>query len=231
VGEGQIRIMTNFGLVAAPPLPPVPVRPEEPAVRAEGIDALERLEGIERPLGFFLPEARLPNIFEAIHRETGWEMVLEGVLPPATRACDARARTAREVLADLATEAGLAYEVPGPRSLVVRGPWIAGMDGTSYPELVGRVDPRWPDDARARGVCGKVLLEGVVRSDGRVGAVRLLRGVDGWPAFAENALAAVRRWRYRPALREGRPVSAFLVAVIEYPATASAERGLGILVG
>jgi TonB family protein len=224
VEQGPIRIMTNFGLVAAPATGGPPVPAEEAPVRPQGVDVLGALDGIDRPLGFYLEDARLPALFEALHHETGWDLVVEGILPPLFTTFDARGRTARRLLEDLAQEVGLAYEVAGPRSLLVRGPWIAGMDGTSYPELVARADPAWPERARSRGAHGKVLLEGVVRSDGRVGALRLLRGVEGWPDFGESALAAMGRWRYRPAFREGRPVSTFLVVVVEFPPSAAPRR-------
>lgn len=64
--------------------------------------------------------------------------------------------------------------------------------------------PPYPALARMAGVSGVVVLAAVIGRDGRVEALRVVRG----PALlAGAALRAVRRWRYRPTRLNGMPVS------------------------
>jgi TonB family protein len=50
-----------------------------------------------------------------------------------------------------------------------------------------------------------IILRGVIREDGSVDKLRLLRGVV--PLADQAALAAFARWKFRPALRQGKPVA------------------------
>ena len=60
---------------------------------------------------------------------------------------------------------------------------------------------------RAR-VEGMVELEIVVLPDGTVGRVRVTRSLDGTFGLDEEAVRAVRLWRFDPARRKGTPVAA-----------------------
>jgi TonB family protein len=54
-------------------------------------------------------------------------------------------------------------------------------------------------------VKGTVILYAVIHSDGRVGDVRVLRGVDErLDRYAANALA---QWKFQPATKRGSPVA------------------------
>jgi protein TonB len=69
------------------------------------------------------------------------------------------------------------------------------------PVLVRRVPPVYPRDARRREIDGLVLLQAVLDRDGRVERdVRVLQSV---PMLDDEAVVAVRQWRFRPA-RNGR---------------------------
>ena len=67
--------------------------------------------------------------------------------------------------------------------------------------------PTYPQSAWATGVQGTVTLEVVVDTDGRVGQVEVLEGLPH--GISEAAVAAVQRWRFRPATRDGEPVVVF----------------------
>jgi protein TonB len=72
----------------------------------------------------------------------------------------------------------------------------------------------YTDDARRRGIQGDVLLEIVVRRDGSVGDVRLLRGLDR--GLDQRAIDAVRQWRFSPAKRHGAPVDVIVEVGVEF---------------
>jgi TonB family protein len=70
-------------------------------------------------------------------------------------------------------------------------------------KVVHRVLPKYPPEASAQGIEGKVLLNAVIRKDGHV---EILRKISGPPILAKAAIEAVRQWVYQPALRNGEPV-------------------------
>jgi periplasmic protein TonB len=65
------------------------------------------------------------------------------------------------------------------------------------------------------------MLSAVIRSDGSVGEVRILRGIDD--RLDEYASAAMARWRFRPATRNGDPVALQAVVMIPFRPTRGAK--------
>jgi TonB family protein len=93
------------------------------------------------------------------------------------------------------------------------GPFRPGS-GIEPPRLLREVKADYTDDARRRGIEGEVLLEIVVRRDGSVGDVRVLRGLDR--GLDQRAAAAVRQWRFAPANRRGAPVDVIVEVGIDF---------------
>jgi protein TonB len=93
-----------------------------------------------------------------------------------------------------------------------------GLDGVSFPMLLkgSQVLPEYPALARKAGVSGKVLLEAVVRADGSVGDVKVLQSPGANLGFEDVTMEAVRQWRYRPGMQNGRPVAVFFTIVVEF---------------
>ncbi len=80
-------------------------------------------------------------------------------------------------------------------------------------ELSSNLVPEFPADMRAAGQEGLVILKIVVEADGRVGAVKVMRGEE---PFVGAALAAVRSWRYEPALVDGQPAAVFRIVKVPF---------------
>ena len=93
------------------------------------------------------------------------------------------------------------------------GPFRPGS-GIDPPRLLREVKADYTDDARRRSVEGEVVLEIVVRRDGSVGDVRLRRGLDR--GLDQQAIAAVRQWRFAPAKRHGAPVDVIVEVAVEF---------------
>lgn len=93
------------------------------------------------------------------------------------------------------------------------GPYRPGS-GIEPPRLLREVKADYTDEARRRGVTGDVLLEIVVRGDGSVGDVSVLRGLGG--GLDQRAVAAVRQWRFAPARRRGVPVDVIVEVAVEF---------------
>jgi TonB family protein len=82
------------------------------------------------------------------------------------------------------------------------------------PEATQKVDPAYPLELMRRNVQGTVTLYAVIRHDGSVSDVRVLRGIDGQlDQYARNALA---RWRFRPATKNGAAVDLEAVVMIPF---------------
>jgi TonB family protein len=67
------------------------------------------------------------------------------------------------------------------------------------------VAPDFPTPARARGLSGWVDVQFTVRSDGTTGDIFI---VEAEPVgiFEQSAIEAVRKWHYRPVVRDGQTV-------------------------
>ncbi len=106
---------------------------------------------------------------------------------------------------------------PEPPPLT-EGPVRAGFGGVTYPVLIEstKVQPIYPELARKAKVTGSVILEAVVRKDGTVGGVKVLRSPGANLGFEESAMDAVRQWRYKPGVQNGRPVDVYFTIVVEF---------------
>lgn len=93
------------------------------------------------------------------------------------------------------------------------GPYRPGS-GITAPELLKEVRPEYTEEARRRSLSGDVLLEIVVRSDGRIGSVRVLQGLGA--GLDQRAVEAVRQWRFAPARRLGTPVDVLVEVAVEF---------------
>jgi TonB family protein len=70
-------------------------------------------------------------------------------------------------------------------------------------QVISRVDPVYPPEAKAAHVQGFVVLRAVVGKDG---TVRNVTVVSGPPELVQSATDAVSQWRYKPYLLNGEPV-------------------------
>ncbi len=68
------------------------------------------------------------------------------------------------------------------------------------------VAPQYPDSAQARSLEGWVDLQFLVNTDGTLSEVTIV-GAQPVGVFEQAALDAVKRWRYQPVVRDGRPVT------------------------
>jgi periplasmic protein TonB len=63
------------------------------------------------------------------------------------------------------------------------------------PQKVHHVNPVYPEEAKAAGITGVVIMEATIDADGQVTDVRVLRGPE---ALRRAAVEAVRQWRFEP---------------------------------
>jgi protein TonB len=94
---------------------------------------------------------------------------------------------------------------PGKDRGTGNGPYHPG-GGVTLPRVLLEVKPQYTSDAMRAKVQGTVLLECVVRPDGSVGDVHVVRSLDPTFGLDEEAKKAARRWRFAPGTRVGQPV-------------------------
>jgi TonB family protein len=79
-------------------------------------------------------------------------------------------------------------------------------NGVAMPTVVTEVKPSYTADAMRQKIQGVVMVEAVVMPDGGVGQVNVVRSLDPTFGLDQEAVKAVRRWRFRPGTRFGQPV-------------------------
>jgi protein TonB len=99
---------------------------------------------------------------------------------------------------------GAMPQAPPPPTKVVR---VGG--NITAPKIVKKVDPAYPDLAKAARLGAVIIMDAQVDTHGVVENVNVLRG---HPLFDESATTAVKQWRYRPLLLNGEPTP-FIVTV------------------
>jgi len=78
-------------------------------------------------------------------------------------------------------------------------------DGTTNPVLIHRGEPEYSEAARKAKISGVVMVSLQVEADGTPSNVRVERGL-GY-GLDEKAVEAVRKYRFKPAMRNGQPVA------------------------
>ena len=77
-------------------------------------------------------------------------------------------------------------------------------DDMQNPELVNRVQPRYPTSARSNGELGRVILYAVIEADGTLSHLTLIQRAT--PALESAAAEAIRQWHYKPAACGSTPI-------------------------
>ena len=89
-------------------------------------------------------------------------------------------------------------ETPWPPEGVYR----VGKDIT-FPRLINDVKPSYTVDAMREKVRGLIVIEAVVQTDGTVGETRVKRSLDRQFGLDDEALAAVKKWRFVAGTKDG----------------------------
>lgn len=113
--------------------------------------------------------------------------------------------------------APLPIPVPAPEPERIEpagGVYNAVPPGGTQPEELDRVVPRYPSAARRAGVEGRVVVRGIVRRDGTIDNVEIIRDLPY--GLGESARQAVSRWRFRPASFNGEPIDVYYTVTVNF---------------
>jgi len=117
--------------------------------------------------------------------------------------------------------------VSAPNATSTRGSWSLSFDQLGAgpraanqpkdtltgPVPIHTVDPKYPPDTMNEHITGEVVLYAIIRKDGSVDSVQIVRGLDA--RLDKAAADALAQWRFTPGARAGEPVD--LEAVIHVP--------------
>jgi TonB family protein len=104
---------------------------------------------------------------------------------------------------------------PGSGGGTGGGPYRPGS-GVTLPRVLREVKPQYTSDAMRAKVQGTVLLECVVRPDGSVSDVLVVRSLDMTFGLDQEAIKAVRQWRFVPGTRLGEPVPVIVTVELTF---------------
>jgi protein TonB len=87
-------------------------------------------------------------------------------------------------------------------------PWppagVVRVDGeVKAPKLVYEIKASYTGDARRAAIQGVIVMEAVVLVDGTVGEVRVTRSLDKQHGLDDEAVRALRKWRFEPGTKDG----------------------------
>ncbi|HXG58043.1 MAG TPA: TonB family protein [Thermoanaerobaculia bacterium] len=103
---------------------------------------------------------------------------------------------------------------PAPAPAEGGGVYAAVPPGGTQPEEIERVIPRYPQAARLARVSGTVVIRGIVRKDGRIDNVEVIKDLPY--GLGEAAREAVSRWRFRPATYRGEPIDVYYTVNVNF---------------
>lgn len=81
------------------------------------------------------------------------------------------------------------------------------------PVPIRKVDPRYPAEAIRENIEGEVVLYAIIRANGTVDSIQVVRHLD--PLLDPEAVAALAQWKFVPATRNGKPVD--VEAIVHIP--------------
>jgi protein TonB len=144
--------------------------------------------------------------------------------PPPPKALTAPKEMPKEVPqeADPSQDKGIAvYGEPGegdPAGL--EGGMVGGRAAIALPEdadpplpAKSNQPPPYPQEARAAGKMGTVVLKVIILANGKVADVQVLRGEE---PFVSAAVRAVKQWQYEPARYKGQPITVYRIIQIPF---------------
>jgi TonB family protein len=107
------------------------------------------------------------------------------------------------VVASVSVAGGSAQSTPDPWP--PPGVIGAGGPGVTRPVPISRVQPPYTPAAQRQRIQGVVSVACVIEPDGTVGPTRVVQSLDNKLGLDEQALATVKKWRFKPGSRDGAP--------------------------
>lgn len=131
-------------------------------------------------------------------------VLAEEPITPISAGTDVGGPTAPGALLSDAGGVGPGSGLPADAGTIV---WKPGA-GIVAPQVLFRVDPRYPEIARTARRQGAVVVEAEIATDGSLQSARVVSAPLGF-GLEQSALEAIRSWRFAPARFGDRPVAVY----------------------
>ena len=102
------------------------------------------------------------------------------------------------------------FEYPDTSVRPPRGLYYEEYDA---PILLKMVPAKYPPEARAAGIEGKVIVNALIGQDGRVKRTEVVQGV---PALDRAAVTAVKQYRFKPFLVNGKTMAVWVAIPVVF---------------
>src|SRR5262249_3404454 len=93
-------------------------------------------------------------------------------------------------------------------------PISLGQPGVIAPVIISRIEPKYPEEARASKTQGSVIVGATVHKDGSVVVDNIVQGLE--PGFTVSAIEAIEQWKFRPGTKNGEPVDVSLKIEVNF---------------
>jgi TonB family protein len=179
----------------------------------------DQLEEADLPVMLNFQEARADKIFEALGATSGVEFRVDDEIENKVISVNLGRMSLKQALMQLGVVAGAGYTILGQRVIEVNPILLAGTADVTRPKLIpeSKVNPRYPEEARANGIQGRVILQALIDSSGNVGSTETLTVEPAdYEPFVKSAVEALSKWRYEPATSNGKPVDVYFTIRMEF---------------
>lgn len=208
-------------LYSAPPPPP----PPPPAARKAKAPEEPKPKPVEEPKHEVQPKI----VPDEVQQPTPEEPETPAVEEPASSNEDTSSSGGEEGGIEGGVEGGVQGGVIGGTPGGVIGGQLGGVIGgtttgeetpihitaeVTKPELIHRVEPDYPEIARKAHIQGVVILEAVITTSGSVEEVKVLKSIQ--PTLDQSAMNAVKQWKYKPAILNGKPVKVYFTVTVTF---------------
>jgi len=133
----------------------------------------------------------------------------EGGIAVPVAGITANAGSQRAAGSNAATEKKVRGPAPKPTDAA-----DACVEEATKPKYRDRVQPQYPDSARSANIEGKVRIEVTINAEGDVTDARIVQGLGH--GLDEAALVAMKRTKFHPATKCGKPVATTIVIPITF---------------
>jgi protein TonB len=162
------------------------------------------------------PNARKPELTIPVEQPKEQVLLPETAEPQSETAGD-------EDGSDIGTPDGMKGGVDGGLVGGIPGGVVGGcigctgdgpvLDYDQGPQIIRQTKPLYPQEAFVKKIEGVVEVEFLIDAQGEVPSARIIRSV---PMLDAAAIATVKQWRFRPAMKGGRPVATIARAPVAF---------------
>jgi TonB family protein len=91
-----------------------------------------------------------------------------------------------------------------------------GTNGVSWPSPTKQVHPEYTDAAKQAKITGIVKLSAVVKTDGTVDQIRVIKSLDQQYGLDDAAIDAASKWTFKPCTKNNQPVACAIELEMEF---------------